>query len=484
MLDDVGVNFTRPDASNHNHATTFESTCASDLDFSLYFLPSILSLCRLHCTASMSNLTAHITTFNCGRALPSTSHLAQELLSGSPSLPPDLIVLCLQEIAPIGYAFLGGSFLAPYFSKLSSIVHHAVSRRFNSNAEYTPLLVRNAGLTALMIFVRSDVKDRIRYIETAEIGVGVYEMGNKGAVGARLGFAGDDDETVPVTFVSAHLAPKEEECKRRNADWQSICEGLVFTRATDDTTRKDEDSQPLLNSATAESNDDTSDHTLFSPLSHIFFAGDLNYRTADTPPSTTDHLIWPHPTSDPNHPSYRDLWANDQLNRELRNKNTLHLLTEAPVNFPPTYKYSDAAKDAAKHGKPLPSGGSDEQQTWPWAKHRVPSWCDRILFLAGGKADVDVHSYDALSVQPTSDHRPVTMAVTIPLRKPELAADVKPPFSLRLDWKERRVAARRYEVLVGIASYLALTWEGEAVLAATIVGILGGFVALRAMLAT
>ena len=105
------------------------------------------------------------------------------------------------------------------------------------------------------------------------------------------------------------------------------------------------------------------------------------------------------------------------------------------------------------------------------------------MFLAGGKADVDVHSYDALSVQPTSDHRPVTMSVTIPLRKPELAANVKPPFEMRRDWRERRTAARRYEVLVGIASYLALTWEGEALLAATIVGILGGYVALRAVFA-
>jgi hypothetical protein len=432
----------------------------------------------------MSNLTAHITTFNCGRALPSTSHLANELFSKSTALPPDLIVLCLQEIAPIGYAFLGGSFLAPYFSQISTIVNQAVSKRFESNVDYTPLLVRNAGMTALMVFAKSDVKDKIRWIETAGVGVGMYEMGNKGAVGARLGFAGDDDETIPVTFVSAHLAPMEDQCERRNADWQSICEGLVFTRATDDSTRNDEDSQPLLNSTSDDSYDKTTEHTLFSPLSHVFFAGDLNYRTADTPPSTTDHQIWPHPTSDPNHPSYRDLWANDQLNRELRNKNTLHLLTEAPVNFPPTYKYSNAAKEAAKHGRPLPSGGNNEQQTWPWAKHRVPSWCDRVLFLAAGKADIDVHGYDALSVQPTSDHRPVTLSVTIPLRKPEVAADSKLPFSMRRDWRERRAAARRYEILVGIASYLALTWEGEAVLAATIVGILGGYVALRAVLAT
>jgi hypothetical protein len=432
----------------------------------------------------MSNLTAHITTFNCAREFPSTSHLSNELFANSSPLPPDLIVLCLQEIAPIGYAFLGGSFLAPYFSKFSTIIRDAVSKRFGSNADYTPLLVRNVGLTALMVFAKSDVKEKIRWIETAGVGVGMCEMGNKGAVGARLGFAGDGDETVPVTFVSAHLAPSEDQCEQRNLDWRSICESLVFTRENANVTRNVGDSQPLLDLNSEDDTDNASDHTLFSPLSHIFFAGDLNYRASDTAPNTTDHQTWPHPTSDPNHPSYQDLWANDQLNRELRNKNTMHLLTEAPVNFPPTYKYSDAARKTAEHGKPLPSGGNDGQQTWPWAKHRVPSWCDRVLFLAVAKAVLEVHSYDTLSVQPTSDHRPVTLSVTIPLRKPELAEDAEPPFLMSKDWRERRAAARRYEVLVGIASYLALTWEGEAVLAATIVGILGGYVALRAMLAT
>ena len=41
----------------------------------------------------MSTITAHITTFNCGRELPSISHLGAELFSNSaPSIPPDLIV--------------------------------------------------------------------------------------------------------------------------------------------------------------------------------------------------------------------------------------------------------------------------------------------------------------------------------------------------------------------------------------------------------
>ncbi|KAM0715020.1 hypothetical protein Q7P37_009485 [Cladosporium fusiforme] len=436
----------------------------------------------------MAGLTAHITTFNCARSFPSSSHLAADLFSSTTStVPPDLIVLCLQEIAPIGYAFLGGSFLAPYFASFTTIVHKAVAQHFESNADYIPLLSRHAGLTGLMVFARSDVKNKIRWIETAGVGVGVFEMGNKGAVGARLGIEGDDEsETVPVTFVSAHLAPMEEEFERRNTDWKNICETLVFTRDGSTSSQTSEASQPLLGSETDGANDSTSgEHTLFSPVSHIFLAGDLNYRTSDLSPHPSDHTLWPHPTSSPDHPSWRDLWANDQLNREKRNGKTLHNLSEAPVNFPPTYKYSSAARDAAKQNKPLPSTTTDsndgEKSTYPWAKHRVPSWCDRVLFLSSSKPEVE--SYDALPVQPTSDHRPVTLSVKIPLRIPTGADDVKAPFSMRRDWKERREAARRYEILVGIASYLALTWEGEAILAGTVFGLLGGYVALRAILA-
>lgn len=430
----------------------------------------------------MASLTAHITTFNCGRSLPSTSHLASSLFENtSTTLPPDLIVLCLQEIAPIGYAFLGGSFLAPYFGKFSTIVQNAVSQHFDSNTDYAPLVVQNAGLTALMVFARSDVQDSIRWIETAAVGVGMYELGNKGAIGARLYIDGDDNTPVPMTFVSAHLAPMEDQCERRNADWKSICEGLVFTRVNNASkpSNTTEDAQPLLHSPSPDTSTTSSPSTLFSPLSHTFFAGDLNYRTADTAPSETDHKLWPHPTSSPSHPSWRDLWANDQLNRELRAQNTLHLLAEAPVAFPPTYKYSSAAQKAAANGTPLPSGGEDG--VWPWAKHRVPSWCDRVLFLAGAKPEVQ--RYAALPVQPTSDHRPVTSVARVPLRRPRKEGDVKVPFRMRKDWRERRAVARRYEVLVGVGAYLALTWEGEAMLLATVVGVLGGYVALRAVLA-
>ena len=68
----------------------------------------------------MSDLNCYITTFNCGRELVDVDYFANNLFNGAKTdLPPDFIVLCLQEIAPIGYSFLGGSLLAPYFARIT-----------------------------------------------------------------------------------------------------------------------------------------------------------------------------------------------------------------------------------------------------------------------------------------------------------------------------------------------------------------------------
>jgi hypothetical protein len=41
----------------------------------------------------------------------------------------------------------------------------------------------------------------------------------------------------------------------------------------------------------------------------------------------------------------------------------------------------------------------------------------------------------------------------------------EPPFALDPQWKARRAAARRYELFVGLASWLALTTAGQSVMA-------------------
>ena len=82
----------------------------------------------------MVDLSCYITTFNCGRALINADYFSANffnpLSSNSSALPPDLIVLSLQELAPLGYSFLGGTFLVPYFARLVQAVHTAASLRW------------------------------------------------------------------------------------------------------------------------------------------------------------------------------------------------------------------------------------------------------------------------------------------------------------------------------------------------------------------
>lgn len=131
----------------------------------------------------MSDLNCYIATFNCGRNLVDVDYFASNFFNGlKTNLPPDLVVLSLEEIAPIGYSFLGGSFLVPYFVRLTTAIQVAASKSFETEVQYDSVVVRNVGMTALMVFAKSSIQERIRRIETAGVGIGLWEMGNKGLV--------------------------------------------------------------------------------------------------------------------------------------------------------------------------------------------------------------------------------------------------------------------------------------------------------------
>lgn len=454
-----------------------------------------------------SNLTLHLTTFNAGRELVHVDYFAACLASSLPALPPDLVVLCLQELAPIGQSFLGGRLLAPFWTRVVEAVQKGVRGKYEeAESEYEIVIMRNVGLTGLVLFVKAGLKSQIEWMEEAGTGCGHWDMGNKGAVGVRVKFEGVE---MPCTFVAAHLAPMEENWEKRNMDWKRICETLVFEGTEGGRkgiTPGGEEEEERLLSATSASNEGASSrpHTLFHPHSHLFFAGDLNYRTSDTPPDPVkDFQTWPHPlSSQPNDQVFKSLFANDQLTRELNRETTLHSLTESAITFPPTYKYSSAASTFASDSsqtiitalKEDAEGSRVETfpglqmesvagQNWVWAKHRIPSWCDRILYSKNAQPK-DVKLYTALPVQPTSDHRPVVLVAEIERSTTSSAGneEVAKLFKIQPDWKAQRAAARRYEVMVGVGAYLALTGEGETLLAGSVVGLVGGYLVLSALL--
>ncbi|MCJ1399796.1 hypothetical protein MMC11_002999 [Xylographa trunciseda] len=460
----------------------------------------------------MQNL---IVTYNCGRDLVEPELFALYLantLQGCPN--PDFLVFSLQEISPIAYAFLGGSFLVPYLDRIRCAVDSLAKAR--GEATYISLITRNVGMTVLMAFVRQDLLGNVRWMETGGVGVGVQEMGNKGAVGLRLGYA-VGDETMEMTFVAAHLAPMEWALERRNEDWKNIVQRLVLTpvdkkaiqvvaTARRSQVRNSED-EPLLPGSTDNASTPTSG--IYSPISHLFFAGDLNYRTSSSRPTPADFSQFPQPGLDKaNSSHYLQLLKSDQLAVELKAQNTAHGLTEAAIDFPPTYKYSDAAREVAATKEqtrptstPMDNSLSDtteQDETWLWAKHRWPSWCDRILYLDvpswmkshDPSASIHIHKYTALPLMSTSDHRPVMLSMSVPLRpipppNDEVADGdwrLNPPYPIDPQWRQRRRIARSKEIVVGLSAYLALTWEGRGLLIAMLVGGLGGWAVIVSML--
>jgi hypothetical protein len=436
----------------------------------------------------MASLRLYLLTYNCGRALIHPDMFAPYLFQAlpQPQALPEILVISLEEIAPIGYSFLGGSFLTPYFNAFRQAVKLA-----SKDTSYVNTISRNVGMTAIMIFVRQDLVSRISTLHTAGVGVGLQEMGNKGAVGVRVGFQTheDADEIMQLTFVAAHLAAMEYALEERNENWRSIVQGLVFTSAAlKKPVASDEGDEdvPLLQ-GTAGGSRSTSG--MYTSDSYLFFSGDLNYRTSETGPSPEDVKRFPQPTAsteDPKHFSH--LFAKDQLTQQLRAKKSLHGLTEPPVTFPPTYKYTNVPGAA-------PQG--DDSPEFNWAHHRWPSWCDRILYLDlpswmphnSASRKIEVHSYKALPLFSTSDHRPVALSLSMPLSAippPDDATDdirLHPPFSIDPHWKARRDFARKKEIVVGILAYLSLTWEGNGLLVTTIIGGIGGWLILSTMLA-
>ncbi|KAF1832335.1 DNase I-like protein [Decorospora gaudefroyi] len=407
----------------------------------------------------------YLLTFNTARNLVDPQSLAPSFFDALPkgAPVPDIVAVSLQEIAPIAYSFLGGAYLKPYLDRVNTTVQLAADLHSHGSEQLEHVATRSLGMTALMLFAKPAVTPRIRWIQSAGAGVGFSNMGNKGAVAMRLGLACPDaDDTLDLTFAAAHLAPMESNVEARNKDWENIVRNLVFLN-DDDSAYSWADERPLLASSTELPADRNG---LFTPANHLFFYGDLNYRTNDTPPDDEAHKSYPQPAASETSPAhYSHLLKKDQLNRERVAKRTLHGFQELPINFPPTYKYATSHGRNTNTSKRAVSG---DEESWEWSKHRYPSWCDRILFLpSGSSSELEPQIYTVLPIQPTSDHRPVALSLRVddkPIKMDLNDLLFRPPFDINPQWKSRRDAARRWELIVGVMSYLALTGKGRVIL--------------------
>jgi len=475
----------------------------------------------------------------------------------------------LQEVAPLSYAFIGSYFLNPFYSRYEEALNLASVRLLAASSDdegghepgsvgkaaggttamprpYTLVRAKNVGMTSILLFARDP--SAVHGIQEAECGFGAADMGNKGAVALRVSW-GDKPRTTEVTLVATHLAAMEWNLKKRNANWRTIMSGLTFANPrivlpglfpSDETTVPTPDrsgagqraAPPAESSESSEVEDDEADAppitkpllpnglrltpeqnstlreiSIFKPTSHLFVAGDLNYRiSTSTPPP-----LAPFPSFDSssaNH--YPTFLSRDQLTQERLSGRAFHGMSEAPITFGPTYKYEvQSSPSGAENEASVRAGAAINgipEVPWRFASHRWPGWCDRVLYLDlpswlsstdKKKRAIGVKAYDSLPVIRTSDHRPVFLRVSIPVVSADEMALPKevvaksfvggwgldgqrdpratPPVPVDVYAWERRAAARRKEIIVGWSAFFWSTKEGAVVLATLLTLVVGAW---------
>lgn len=341
-----------------------------------------------------SQLTLYLLTLNCARLLQQPPLLSRSLAPTLPTTPPTLLLVSLQELAPLSPSFLGGTYITPYIASFADGIAAATNSIYGLS--YELLGFYNVGQTAVVAFLHPLASDDVDGLQWAGVGLGVGGMGNKGAVGLRLRAGG-----VEVTVVGAHWAPDEFQAERRDQDWKYLVQNLVF--------------------------DDGRQIYPKGRNGCLFVMGDLNYRTADTRPPAGSEF----PTPQAGLEAWSERLEMDQLGKRIREGKTLHHLQEVDIEFPPTYKFE------------MDNGG--------YAKCRWPSWTDRILFLPS--PEVNVVRYDSIQAYNGSDHKPVFAVVEIKVGNggegEHGKREWKAPWGISEGWSRRRGIARQGEVVVG-----------------------------------
>ncbi|WFC93797.1 hypothetical protein MBRA1_000420 [Malassezia brasiliensis] len=231
-------------------------------------------------------------------------------------------------------------------------------------APYSVLLSESMVGLFSMVFVKTNLREHTRDEMSYQVKTGLGgHYGNKGALVSR--FLVYDTS---FCFINCHLAAGQRNVRQRNSDIGVILQSsfpvtppntrsLAYTRGGDGT---------LIG-----------DHEI------CFIAGDLNYRI-DLSREAALSLV--------REQRFDELTAADQLLNELRSNPTLQLrgFQEAPIHFPPTYKFNRRSND----------WDSSE-------KARVPAYCDRILWRGSTSDMVQCTSYKRWDAT-ISDHRPVS----------------------------------------------------------------------------
>mmetsp|Transcript_10875 Transcript_10875/g.17420 ORF Transcript_10875/g.17420 Transcript_10875/m.17420 type:complete len:1031 (+) Transcript_10875:195-3287(+) len=237
----------------------------------------------------------------------------------------------------------------------------------------------------LFLFVRKNLTHAVTNIEAQHVACGVGNVvGNKGGVAVSINLY-----DTKLCFVTCHLAARSERLDERRNDFRRICKEMSLGTQSMD---------------------------MLSQFHHVFWFGDLNYRTVGE--FSDIQTIWKgcKETGE-----WKEMWDTDQLKGEREKKRVFYGFVEGPLHFGPTYRFNKKSNEFSNKN------------------FQNPSWTDRILYhsLPGLKV-VSKNYYSAPNVF-GSDHRPVASVFEF---VPFPSADVLQPTL------ERRCKAMMAEVSV------------------------------------
>ncbi|KAF8556183.1 DNase I-like protein [Imleria badia] len=197
-------------------------------------------------------------------------------------------------------------------------LHRRVTVKESEMGPYIPLVKERMMGLYLSVYIHRDLRDLVEGFSKSAVTAGLIggRVGNKGGVGISLKIDGST-----FLFLNAHLAAHEGKVYHRLANLAKIKAELAV----------DDFLQPHDPRMLREDITDRFDYT--------FLCGDLNFRL-DITRLHADWLISRH--------DYAQAFAFDQLKRQMETNSAFSGFQEAPINFPPTFKYNVASRSKTK----------------------------------------------------------------------------------------------------------------------------------------
>eukprot|EP00750_Incisomonas_marina_P000117 INCI10134.1.p1 GENE.INCI10134.1~~INCI10134.1.p1 ORF type:complete len:1102 (+),score=169.86 INCI10134.1:335-3640(+) len=286
-------------------------------------------------------------------------------------------------------------------------------KKGESTLTYQLLCSHSIGAIHLLVFVRKALASDVSQVIMSKIPTGANVLGvaqgNKGAVGCTFLLGGCER----VCFIACHLNARAEKVQRRGEDFANIYRGISM----------DQQENCYVQ--------------MVDNIDHIFWIGDLNYRTEMRDQETNKSLMntrreYEAACKLAASKQWDELVAWDQLHRETASGAIFAGFDEHPIHFAPTYRM---VKDKAfAYGLKTPT------------RFQAPSYCDRILWhhnktsieVEGGKDNAgDAGESSDASLVPSfactsytasheflgSDHRAVVATFQLNLRMPYINLD-------------------------------------------------------------